>query len=133
MRWSVEKILSLLGMAAEEYDSNVSKDDSLLNEMRRFEQDDHVQEPNSIRHGVGEGGKVSDVGLSSVLTEALVGSMFNEENEPRNRTLSTEQLQLTDHAKISSLKSVEETSNDAVAKATFPVNTVTISIVLELT
>ena len=84
--------------------------------MRRFEDDDHVQEPNSIRHEVGEGGKVSDVGLSSVLTEALVGSMFNEENEPRNRTLSTEQLQLTDHAKISSLKSVEETSNDAVSE-----------------
>ena len=52
-----KKILSLLGMTAE-CDSNVSKDDSLLDEMRRFEDDDHVQEPNSIRHEVGEGGKV---------------------------------------------------------------------------
>ena len=110
-----KKILSLLGMAAEECDSNVSKDDSLLDEMRRFEHDDHVQEPNSIRHEVGEGGKVSDVGLSSVLTEALVGSMFNEENEPRNRTLSTEQLQQTDHAKSNSLNPVQEATNDEVS------------------
>ena len=114
------KILSLLGMTAEECDSNVSKDDSLLDEMRRFEHDDHVQEPNSIRHEVGEGGKVSDVGLSSVLTEALVGSMFNEENEPRNRTLSTEQLQQTDYAKSNSLNPVQEATNDEISDGNTP-------------
>lgn len=107
-------------MTAEECDSNLSKDDSLLDEMRRFEHGDHVQEPNSIRHEVGEGGKVSDVGLSSVLTEALVGSMFNEENEPRNRTLSTEQLQQTDYAKSNSLNPVQEATNDEISDGNTP-------------
>ena len=53
--------------------------------------------------------------FGGVLTEALVGSMFNEENEPRNRTLSTEQLH-ADHAS-GKLKSVERQVMMRSAKA----------------
>ena len=51
---------------------------------------------------------ISDENLSTVLTDALVGSMFNEENEPRNRTLSVEQQQLQEQMKRSNLDAVEE-------------------------
>ena len=54
---------------------------------------------------------ISDENLSTVLTDALVGSMFNEENEPRNRTLSVEQQQLQEQMKRSNLDAVEEEGN----------------------